>query len=179
MPKTVQIREVRIEPDGAKETVVDPAKEAEEKCEKGSNPETNGTRVTTSAAFVDENHGGHGAEAHEHEGIYDGIDAGKTGAEDSGEENVETEALAINRPIGQAVEKTTRNPQSDARHDYPQDSQFVQQLTDQAKSGMKINGARSDNDEKAPNEIDSSRDVLGVVAEKVNEQRRYGKEEKI
>ena len=39
----------------------------------------------------------------------------------------------------------------------------------QTKCGVKIDGARSDYDQETPDQIDSSRDVLGVVAEKVDE----------
>ena len=49
----------------------------------------------------------------------------------------------------------------------------------QAKCGVEIDGARSDYDQETPDQIDSSRDVLGVVTEKVDEQRRHGKEKNV
>jgi len=121
VPESVQIREVSIAPNGAEEAIVDPAEEAQEKSEERTNPQTNRARVTTSAALVDEDDGGHGTEAHEDEGVDDRVDAGKTGAENGGEENVEAKALAVDGPVGPTVEEPAGNPKRDARHHHPQD----------------------------------------------------------
>ena len=47
MPKSMQIREACALPNGAKETVVHPAKDAKAEEEEGPNSEANGPRIAT------------------------------------------------------------------------------------------------------------------------------------